>query len=218
MRHMVQDWGFDYIYLRHECALTRVNLKNHTYRDVTHMPMEEFDSGLSECSMEDSEQANNPNLWLCGASKSSIQTDGSQWCKEVLNEYYMPCPFFEDLMEPLEWIHSLATLDTSVVRSGAKFCDVEGYDAHPFLMIDVVNPPDEELQVSNFLVDEVSIEDVSIERDSLGEKEGEITDKSQDEIDWEVPEEELEKVRLLLKHREAVKCFHHSGEKATTLL
>ena len=82
----VQDWGYDYIYLRHECAITRVNLKNHTYRNVTHMPMEEFDSCSSECSTKDLEHANNPNLWLCGASKSSMQTNGSHWCKEVFNE------------------------------------------------------------------------------------------------------------------------------------
>ena len=75
--NMVQDWGYDYIYLRHECAITRVNMKNHSYRDVTHMPMEEFDSRSFECSTESLEQANNPNLWLCGASKSSMQIDGS---------------------------------------------------------------------------------------------------------------------------------------------
>ena len=74
---MVQDWGYDYIYLRHQCAITRVNLKDHSYRDVTYMPMEEFDSRSSECSSKSSKQANNPNLWLCGASKSSMQTDGS---------------------------------------------------------------------------------------------------------------------------------------------
>ena len=45
---MVQDWGYNYLYLRHETAITRVNLKNHTHRDVTHMPMEEFDSASSE--------------------------------------------------------------------------------------------------------------------------------------------------------------------------
>ena len=59
---MVQNWGYDYIYLRHECAITRVNLKNHSYRDVTHMPMEEFDFGSFECSTESTEQADNPNL------------------------------------------------------------------------------------------------------------------------------------------------------------
>ena len=90
---MVQDWGYDYIYLRHECAITRVNLKNHTYRDVTHMPMEEFNFGSSECSTEDLEHAKNSNLWLCGASKSSMQTDRSQWCKEVMTEDYMPYQF-----------------------------------------------------------------------------------------------------------------------------
>ena len=36
---MVQDWGYDYIYLRHKCATTRVNLKNYSYKDITHMPM-----------------------------------------------------------------------------------------------------------------------------------------------------------------------------------
>ena len=92
---MVQDWGYDYIYLRHESAITKVNLRHHSYRDVTHMPMEEFDSGSFECSTHDLEHANNPNLWLCGASKSSMQTDGSQWCKEVLDEDYMPYPFQE---------------------------------------------------------------------------------------------------------------------------
>ena len=76
---MVQDWGYDYIYLRHECATTRVNMKNHSYRDVTYMPMEEFDSGSSECSSKSSDQRENPHLWLCGASKTSMQTDGSQW-------------------------------------------------------------------------------------------------------------------------------------------
>ena len=45
---MVQDWGYNYLYLRHETAITRVNLKNHSHRDVTHMPMEDFDSASSE--------------------------------------------------------------------------------------------------------------------------------------------------------------------------
>ena len=81
-----------------------VNLKNHSYRDVTHMPMEEFDLGSSECSTDDLEHANNLNLWLCGASKSSVQTDGTKWCRDVLTEDYMPCSFPEELMEPVEWV------------------------------------------------------------------------------------------------------------------
>ncbi|RYA83494.1 hypothetical protein DD594_27250, partial [Enterobacter cloacae complex sp. 4DZ1-17B1] len=43
---MVQDWGYDHIYLRYLEATTRINLKDHSYRDVTRAPMEEFDSAI----------------------------------------------------------------------------------------------------------------------------------------------------------------------------
>ena len=45
---MVQDRGYNYLYLRHKTAITRVNLKNYSHRDVTHMPMDEFDSASLE--------------------------------------------------------------------------------------------------------------------------------------------------------------------------
>ena len=124
------------------------------------MPMEEFKSGSSECSTDDLEHANNPNLWLCGASKSSVQTDGTKWCRDVMIEDYMPSSFLEELMEPVEWIHCLATLDTTVLQSGPRFCDDDGYDVHPLHMIDVVNCEENESQISNLLVDEVSVEDI----------------------------------------------------------
>ena len=66
---MVQDWGYNYLYLRHETAITRINLKNHSHRDVTYMPMDEFDSASSENS-DSSSGANQENLWVCGASKN----------------------------------------------------------------------------------------------------------------------------------------------------
>ena len=56
-------------------------LEDHSYRDVISMPIEEFDSDSSECSTDDLKHANNPNLWLCGASKSSVQTDETKWCR-----------------------------------------------------------------------------------------------------------------------------------------
>ena len=43
-----------------------------------------------------------------------------------------------------------------------------------------------------------------IEQIDPGEEKSELTHKSSNEDDWEVPEEELDKVRLLLKHQEAV--------------
>ena len=39
---MVQDWGFNYLYLRQVSAITRVNLKDHSYRDVGKTPIEDF--------------------------------------------------------------------------------------------------------------------------------------------------------------------------------
>lgn len=45
---MIQDWGYDYLYLCHEIAITPIKLKNHSHRDVTYTPMEEFDSASSE--------------------------------------------------------------------------------------------------------------------------------------------------------------------------
>ena len=63
---MVQDWGYNYLYLRHETAITRINLHNHSYRDVTHMPMDEFDSDSSEES-DSTEEGNHANLWICDA-------------------------------------------------------------------------------------------------------------------------------------------------------
>ena len=95
---MIQDWGYDYLYLRHETAITRVNLKNHSHRDVTHTPMEEFDSASSENS-DSSDEKDQENLWVCGASRKSIMTDGSEWRKDVMDEYYIPIPFQEEKLQ-----------------------------------------------------------------------------------------------------------------------
>ena len=36
---MIQDWGFNYIYLRQPQAVMRINLGNHSYRDVARTPV-----------------------------------------------------------------------------------------------------------------------------------------------------------------------------------
>ena len=43
----LKEWGYDYLYLRHEDVTTHVNLKDHTFRDVTQTPVEEFESATS---------------------------------------------------------------------------------------------------------------------------------------------------------------------------
>ena len=41
---MVQDWGYDYIYLRNMETTTKINLKDHSYCDVMRTPIEDFES------------------------------------------------------------------------------------------------------------------------------------------------------------------------------
>ena len=149
------------------------------------------------------DQPENPHLWLCGASKTSVQIDGSQWQKEVEKEDYIPCPFPEEKMEPLEWIHSLISLDTMHVRPGPKFCDEEGYDIHPLNMISLVESNELEINIPHLLLDEVSVESVFPDTPSPRSEKSELEEEVSDE-DWEVPKEELDKVRLLLKNRESV--------------
>ena len=119
-------------------------------------------------------------------------------------EDYIPCPFLEEELEPLEWMHGLISIDTMHVRPGPKFCDEEGYDVHPLHMISLVEPNEPESHVPIvLLVDEVSVESVFQDTSSLAEGKNEKNEERSDE-DWEVPEEELDKVCLLLRHREVV--------------
>ena len=97
-----------------------MNLKNHSHRDVTHMPMEEFDSA----SFENLSSFNNDqreNMWMCGASKASMVNDGSEWCREVMDEAYVLIPYPEEKFEPVNWLHCLATLDVCTVNHGTNF-------------------------------------------------------------------------------------------------
>ena len=41
---MIQDWGSNYVYLRQPKAITRINLIDHSYQDVTKTPVEEFEA------------------------------------------------------------------------------------------------------------------------------------------------------------------------------
>ena len=40
---MIQDWGFNYIYLRQDTSITKVNMRDHSFRDVAKTPIEDFE-------------------------------------------------------------------------------------------------------------------------------------------------------------------------------
>lgn len=44
MRHfqVILDWYYNYLYLRQESLIIRLNLRNHKYRDVRHSPIEDL--------------------------------------------------------------------------------------------------------------------------------------------------------------------------------
>ena len=184
-------------------AITRINLHNHSYKDVTHMPMDEFDSASSEDSNSTKEEGRT-NLWMCDASKVSIRTEGTEFSREVMDPTYVPIPYSEEKFESMEWPHCLATLDVSMLNYGTKFCDLEGYDIIPVQMVVVINANHDEekpLAQERFHQEEVSIEDLSLEEENVDDDlYGEIEIDSSEE-DFIVPESDLEKVRMLLKGR-----------------
>ena len=45
---MIQDWGYNYIYLRHPNATTKIDLRNHSYKDVVNTPMRDMVSTVAQ--------------------------------------------------------------------------------------------------------------------------------------------------------------------------
>ena len=106
----------------------------------------------------------------------------------------------------------LATLSTCALPKPIQFCDPDDYDIIPIRMVQPVTGRqllDEKFyetdQPSVLHIEEVSITEVSLDSSNDADHEGRfdtLTDPNFDADDWEVSEEDLEKVRLLLKERE----------------
>src|SRR5271167_3724194 len=72
---MIQDWGYNYIYLRQQEAITRINLTNHSHRDVARTPVEDFESATTrdKSSVPSWMSSRKKEIWMCGASEGSEQ-------------------------------------------------------------------------------------------------------------------------------------------------
>ena len=44
---VIQDWGYNYLYLRHDGVTTRVNLTTQEFRDVAKLPIADFESATT---------------------------------------------------------------------------------------------------------------------------------------------------------------------------
>ncbi|MCO5583996.1 hypothetical protein L7F22_037914 [Adiantum nelumboides] len=126
---MIQDWGYDQIYLRHKELVTKINMKNHSYKDVARTRVQEFDSTIINEKRVPWMQTK-AHVWMCGASDNGDLT--KEECileRSVTDEAYIPKSFPEHLFELFGWTQILSTLDICVNElTPTKFCDEEGYD------------------------------------------------------------------------------------------
>lgn len=137
---MIQDWGFNYIYLRYQVAITRINVTDHSYQDVAQIPMvEDFEYATLTTRFSKASWMNSTaHLWMCGALDQEEKEENS---KNNKNPYVLD-PFLNEKFVPDAWMDILATVDVCVNEvTPIAFCDKEGYDLIPFHMISIVNHP-----------------------------------------------------------------------------
>ena len=212
MRQMevIQDWGSDYLYLRHDGVTTRVSLFDHTYRDVVKNPIDDFESFSSRLSPPEADSSCYlENAWLFQEpTKKALAENKYLTDKALQEEDYMPHPFPDYLLDDHEWIHILAALDTCTIRNGPQFCDDDDQSIVPIQMVNLRKYVSD-LEEVNLVRECISVTDLSSSEDnshSLGcDESGYGIDDSWFDDDKDiVPEVELEKVRMLLRGREAM--------------
>ncbi|MCO5563849.1 hypothetical protein L7F22_017498 [Adiantum nelumboides] len=168
---MIQDCGYDQIYLRHKELVTKTNMKDHSYRDVAKTPVQEFDSTTINGKEVPAWMQTKAHIWMCGPSESGDLT--KEECileRSVTDEAYIPEPFPEHLFEPFGWTQILSTLDICVNKlTPTKFCDEEGYDLVTLQMASVIlesgSKRDEKEKLTRRvewkrIVDEISVIDI----------------------------------------------------------
>ena len=111
-------------------------------------------------------------------------------------------------MDDHEWMHILAALDMCTVYNGPQFCDDDDKEIIPIRMVNLTHyvPKFEDFHLVR---EAISVTDLSsseesshfYEQDESGYVREDCFDTKDDDI---VPETELEKVRILLREREAI--------------
>ena len=206
MRQMlvVQDWGYNCLYLRHKNAIVRVNLDNHTYRDVTKSPIEDVDTTSYELNKElSSTETQEEGAWLCEVYEHASMQENVKLVENLeMDEAYMPQPISIDKIEEHVWMQVLSTIDVSALSKGTHFCNELGYDIEPILMIAVKRDTNDELEPPYWAKDEISIKDLSSASETRYQLDASLVeDISGSDSDPTVDQENLEKIRELLSHR-----------------
>ena len=75
---MIQDWGYNYIYLHHPNATTKIDLCNHSYKDTVNTPVRDMVSTIAHEDLVPSWLINGRPLWLSEAiNESGEESDAS---------------------------------------------------------------------------------------------------------------------------------------------
>ena len=105
---MTQDWGYKYIYLCHQNATTRIDLCNHSYKDVVNTPVRDM---VSTVAHEDSMPlwlVNGCPLWLSEAINESEGESNTSSLNYILE------PFLEEELNHMDgmtsWPHLMCVL------------------------------------------------------------------------------------------------------------
>ena len=151
---MIQDWGYNYIYLRQPGATTRVDLRNHSYKDVLGTPIRDM------ISAEGDEDQDTIPSWLVHVDPLGLRGVGSSKEGSLSGDEkaYIPEPFPKHEFEPHGWHDILATLDVCANVHATKHCDDEGYDIMSAYMVSVIHDPNEGELVSSDYDKEIILE------------------------------------------------------------
>ena len=129
---MIQDWGYNYIYLCHPNAMTQSDMRDHSYKDVVHTPIMDM---VSNARIEDSVPSwlvNGCLLWLSKAINKEKEGNDATLEDHILE------PFLEHEFEPHGWRDILETLDVCSNVHAAKHYEEEGYDLISMNMVNFV--------------------------------------------------------------------------------
>ena len=103
-------------------------------RCYTVSTVDEFDSASSKATRNTIFDGKE-ELWMCGASRKDFDPERLKGIRSMSDESYVPQPFPEHLIDPLEWTHVLATLSTCTLPKPIQFCDPHHYDIVPMRMV-----------------------------------------------------------------------------------
>ena len=119
-----------------------------------------------------------------------------------------------DKIDEHVWMQVLSTIDVSALSKGTRFCNELGYDIEPILMIAVKRDSNDQVEPLYWAKDEISIRDLSSASETGYQLDASpVEETSGSENDPTVDQENLEKVRELLSHRNERMEFECSQER-----